>query len=83
MDLELAPPVGRERLFALWTRKPLPLRPDELLSVAERGELPLSGPARATRDVKRVQEAVQQLQPEEWHATVLELNHLAPVEDAP
>jgi serine/threonine protein kinase len=75
LDIELTPPAGRERLFALWTREPLALRPEELLSLAAQGELPESGPYRATRDMARVQQSLQQLPPGGWHAAVLELNH--------
>jgi serine/threonine protein kinase len=82
LDVELTPPAGRERLFALWTREPLPLRLDEMLSLTERGEVPGSGPYRATRDMVRVQESVQQLGPEDWHKSLLELNHVSAVEDA-
>jgi serine/threonine protein kinase len=78
LDIELTPPAGQERLFALWSRAPLPLRLDELATLAQKGELPVSGPYRATRDMVRVQESVQRLRPEEWQAVVLELSHLAP-----
>jgi serine/threonine protein kinase len=77
LDVELTPPAGRERLFALWTRVPLPLRLDEMLKLAKQGALPVSGPYRATRHMVRVQESVQRLRPEDWHSTTLELNHLA------
>jgi serine/threonine protein kinase len=75
LDVELSPPAGRERLFALWSREPLPLRLDELLALAEQGEAPASGPYRATRDMIRLQESVRRLAPEDWHAVVLELDH--------
>jgi serine/threonine protein kinase len=75
LDVELTPPAGRERLVALWSRWPLPLRLEELLSLAERGEVPGSAPYRATRDMVRVQESVQNLRPEDWRAVVLELEH--------
>jgi serine/threonine protein kinase len=76
LDVELTPPEGRERLFALWSRQPLPLRLDELRSLAEQETVPGSGPARATRDMVRVQESVRQLPPADRHAVVLELDHL-------
>jgi serine/threonine protein kinase len=82
LDIELTPPAGRERLFALWTRIPLALRLDELRGLAERGEFPISGAYRATRDMERVQESVQRLEPADWQAVVLELNHLSTVENA-
>jgi hypothetical protein len=75
LDIELTPPVGRERLFALWTRDPLTLRREDLLSLAEKGEFSGLGPSRATRDMARVQNALQQLPPGSRHAAVLELNH--------
>jgi hypothetical protein len=78
VDVELTPPTGRERLFALWSRAPLSLGPEELLGLAEGGQVP--GPYRATRDMARVQESVQRLAPADWHAVVLELNHGSPRE---
>jgi serine/threonine protein kinase len=80
LEIELTPPAGPERLFALWTREPLPLRPGELLSLAGGGGLPASGPYRSTRDMALVQESVRQLPPDEWHAVVLELNHSSAAE---
>jgi serine/threonine protein kinase len=74
-DVELTPPTGRERLFAVWSREPLPLGPQELQSLAEGGHAVGSRPYRATRDMKRVQQSMQQLRPDEWHAVVLELEH--------
>jgi serine/threonine protein kinase len=75
LEVELTPPAGQERLFALWTRQPLPLRLEELRSLVERGEAPGAGAYRATRDMARVQQSVQQLRPEDRHAVVLELDH--------
>ena len=77
VDVEMTPPAGHERLFAVWTRQPLPLRLDQLHSLVERkhGDSPASRPYVATRDMKRVQQSVQQLRPEDWHAVVLELDH--------
>jgi len=78
IDVEMTPPAGRERLFAVWTLQPLPLRLDQLHSLVagKSGESPTSRPYVATRDMKRVQQSVQQLRPEEWHAVVLELDHV-------
>jgi hypothetical protein len=77
VEVEMTPPAGRERLFAVWTRQPLPLRIDQLHSLVERknGDSPASRPYVATRDMKRVQQSVQQLRFEDWHAVVLELDH--------
>jgi len=76
-DVEMTSPAGRERLFAVWSRQPLSLRLDQLHSLVERKkeDSPASRPYVATRDMKRVQQSVQQLRPEDWHAVVLELDH--------
>jgi serine/threonine protein kinase len=74
-DVEVTPPAGRERLFAVWSRRPLPLRLDELHSLAAGGEADCSRAYLATRDMKRVQESVGGLAPEDWRAAVLELEH--------
>jgi serine/threonine protein kinase len=72
LDVEMTPPAGRERLFAVWTRQSL-VEPNT-------GASPVSRPYRATRDMKRVQQSVQQLPPEDWHAVVVELNHSERIE---
>jgi hypothetical protein len=76
-DVEMTPPTGRERLFTVWSRRPLPLRLDQMHSLVEQR---VSGPGHsrpyvATRDMKRVQQTVQQLEPDEWHAVAIELDH--------
>jgi serine/threonine protein kinase len=75
LDMELTPPAGCERVFAVWSATELTLRLDELAGLAAGGELPAAG-YRATRDLKRVEESVRQLHPEEWQTVVLELSHL-------
>jgi serine/threonine-protein kinase len=75
VDVELTTPAGRERLVAVWTRRPLPLRLEQLASLVEGGDLPGSRPYRATRDMRRVQQSVRHLKPDDWHAVVLELDH--------
>jgi serine/threonine protein kinase len=75
MDVELTPPAGQERLFALWTRRPLPLPLEELRSLVEQGTLPASGAYRATRDMARVGQSMNALSPEDRHVVVLELDH--------
>jgi hypothetical protein len=75
-DVELTPPDGSERVLALWTGRPLDLPPDELRAVAERGEPLASGPQRATRDMRRVQESLRRFPAEDWCVAVLNLNHL-------
>jgi serine/threonine protein kinase len=75
LDVEMTPPAGQERLFAVWTRMPPPLRLDRLQSLVEQaGKKTLaSQPYLATRDMKRVQQSIEPLSPEDWHAVVLEL----------
>jgi serine/threonine protein kinase len=72
LDVELTPPVGRERLFAVWSREPAPL--EQLAGLAKRGAS--ATPYRATRDMKRVQDAVGRLQPESRHVVVVEVEHV-------
>jgi hypothetical protein len=78
VEVQMTPPAGRERLVAVWTRQPLDLRLDQLHSLAKRdlGEALPSRPYVATRDMKRVQLSVQQLQPGDWQSAVLELDHI-------
>jgi serine/threonine protein kinase len=76
LDVEMTPPAGRERIFAVWTRRPLPLGLDQLLSLVERGDPPASRPYRATRDMKRVQQSLKGLDRDDRHAAVLELDHV-------
>jgi hypothetical protein len=75
LDVAVTPPAGRERLFAVWSRVPPPLPLHELFRLAG-GEGLVSPAYRATRNLERVQESVQQLRPEDWHAVVLELDHV-------
>jgi len=77
VDVEMTSPAGRERLFAVWTRQPLSLRLDQLHSLVKRKneDSPASRPYVATRDMKRVQQSVKQLRPEDCHAVALELDH--------
>jgi serine/threonine protein kinase len=77
MDVEMTPPAGRERLFAVWSRQPLPLRLDRLRSLVEsKGKrTPTSRSYVATRDMNRVQQSVEGLPPEDWKAVSVELEH--------
>jgi hypothetical protein len=76
VDVELTPPAGRERLVAVWTRRPLPLRLEQLSSLVEGGDRPASRPYRATRDMRRVQQSLEGLDRQDRHAVVLELDHV-------
>src|SRR5262249_42122085 len=73
LDVELTPPAGRERLFAVWSRRPLRL--DQLETLANDSKAKASPQYRATRDMKRVRDAIQQLPADEGHAVILELDH--------
>jgi serine/threonine protein kinase len=70
-DLVLALPAGQERMFAVWSSKPLPVSMSELRSLTE-GEG--SKASRSTRDIVRVRHAVDE-SAEECRAVVLELAH--------
>jgi hypothetical protein len=72
LDVEMTPPAGRERLFAVWSREPAPF--EQLAEMAQRRDP--ATPYRATRDMKRVQDAVGRLQPESRHVAVVEVEHV-------
>jgi serine/threonine protein kinase len=78
LDVEMTAPAGRERLFALWSRQPLPLRLDRLQSLVESTgkKSPTSRPYVATRDMKRVRQSVEQLSPDDWESVSVELDHV-------
>jgi hypothetical protein len=64
-DVEMTPPAGRERVYAIWSRVP-----------QDAGRLArLVRPGVVLRDMQRVQETLQELRPEDWHAVMLELDH--------
>jgi serine/threonine protein kinase len=75
LDVQMEPPTGRERVFALWTARPLTLRLEQLQELATKGQLPVSAPYVATRNMKKVKKAVEELKPEEWGVVVLEVDH--------
>ena len=64
-DVEMIPPTGRERLYAIWTR--------QAATVPQLSELVRPGPV--LRDMVRVQDALSRLPGEDWHAVMLELDH--------
>lgn len=64
-DVEVTPPAGAERVYAVWSAVPL----------SWGGVERLAGPTVAVRDMARVQTAVESLRPEQWHAVVLEVWH--------
>jgi serine/threonine protein kinase len=74
-NVELTPPAGVERLFAVWSRVSLRLPQEELFQLAQGDAEPVSRSYRSTRNMERVQASVQQLRPEDWRAAVLELVH--------
>src|SRR5262249_31882017 len=64
-DVELTPPAGVERLFAVWSRVSLRLPQEELFQLALGDAEAISRSYRATRNMERVQVSVQQLRPED------------------
>jgi hypothetical protein len=84
LDVVMTLPAGRERLFAVWSRQPLPLRLDRLQSLVEPTGKKVAGsrPYVATRDMKRVQQSVDRLPREDWKAVSVELDHETAKRDA-
>ncbi len=72
VDVEMTPPAGHERLFGVWSRHPLGL--GELAGLVDQGVA--STPYRATRDMKRIQNVVHRLQPEDCQIVVVEVEHV-------
>jgi hypothetical protein len=66
-DVELIPPAGRERLYAIWTRHEA--------TVSQLADL--IRPGATLRDMVRVQDALARLPDDDWHAVLLELDHRA------
>jgi serine/threonine-protein kinase len=77
LDVEMTPPKGRERLFAIWSRHQLSVRPDQLLGMAGSADAQVSKPYQATRDMVRVRSSMQELGTKGSHAVVLGLDHEA------
>jgi hypothetical protein len=70
------PPAGCERVFAVWSRVPLPPSLAELARQAA-DEAPVSRAYRATRNLVLVEESVKGVGEGEWRAAVVELDHRA------
>jgi hypothetical protein len=65
VNVLLTPPAGRERLYAVWSQAPL----------SRERLTDLGRPGVATRDMEKMQDAVDALPPEDWHAVLLVLDH--------
>jgi serine/threonine protein kinase len=72
-ELVLDPPAGKERVFAVWSSGPLPVKVRELRSLVE--EEDGSKASRSSRDIVRVRRAVEETGPAECRVVVLELEH--------
>lgn len=77
VDVVMTPPVGRERVIAVWSKDPLPLRLGQLLSLAEESRAGVTRSYQSTRDMKRVQQTVAALPAGAWSTAVLELRHVS------
>src|SRR5262249_38609788 len=75
-EVLVKPPVGSERVFAVWSRGPLPLSLAEVARQAA-GEAPVAPAYRATRNLELVEQSVHQMREEDWRAAVVELEHRA------
>ena len=74
VEVEMTPPAGRERLFAVWSR--CSLRLEQIATLAGSNREDVSRPYRSTRNMKRIREALEDMPPEDGHAVILELEHL-------
>jgi serine/threonine protein kinase len=74
-ELVLFPPAGRERMFAVWSSRPLPVSTKELLALAEGKGGEGSRASRSSRDIARVRRAVEEAGPAECGVVMLELEH--------
>jgi serine/threonine protein kinase len=72
-DIAMTPPPGNERLFAVWSRTPLPLE----FALAGQDTDTLSPAYRATRNIERVELVVSHRPRKDWHAVVLEIDHVS------
>jgi serine/threonine-protein kinase len=72
-DAELTPPAGQERVFAVWTARPVALAATDLRAVAPEGTV--SRAYAATRDLQRLSSALARLPADERAAVVVELDH--------
>lgn len=78
IDVEMTPPAGRERIFAVWSREPIAFSSGAFPVASELEKLSASVPYRATRDMKRVQQTVRAFAAGDRSVVVLELNHVGP-----
>jgi hypothetical protein len=70
LDIELVPPIGRERVFAVWSREPLANLTTRIVSLIQSANQ--SRPYNSTRDLKRIREAAEQVGLQDCHVVVLE-----------
>lgn len=68
----LEPPAGRERVFAVWSSKPLPVSVRELRRLTEDKDEKASKASRSSRDIVRVERAMEDA---ECRVVVLEVEH--------
>jgi serine/threonine protein kinase len=75
-DLVLAPPAGRERIFAVWSGRPLPVNARELQSITAGEDRSIA--SWSSRDIVRVRRAVEETGQAMCQVAVLELEHEPP-----
>jgi serine/threonine protein kinase len=71
VDVELTPPGGTEKLYAVWNAQPRSLGPFQLRELLRRGELPAHGATRGMKVIGRPTDAAQC----DVHVVALELEH--------
>jgi serine/threonine protein kinase len=70
LEMELTPPAGTEKVFALWSRVPLTGSPRALLELARSAER-----ASPVRDLRPEDRSTGKARPEGLHLAALELDH--------
>ena len=75
-EVEIAPPSGRERLFVLWTREPVPLNASEL-RIWDAIKLALSRSLTRRRHMRRIRDSLRDIPELDKRIVLLELDHSA------
>lgn len=75
LDVMMTPPIGHERVVAIWSRKPLNMSLDAMYGHVQENAIFTSQSYLATRDMKRLRKSICELPTDQWQVAVLELEH--------
>ena len=75
VEVEITPPNGRERLFAIWSAARLGLNLQDLEIETRDQDSSLTSQYRATRQMLQLTDHFAGLPADEWRAVALELGH--------